>query len=304
MKNLFVVLTFLFAAIAAQSAVAENHVAIEEPIIIVPDEEQVIIVDEEPVIVVDEPQFLEVPEPAPNVSITINTGGGVDATENWEDYDRGYNDGFDAGYDSGYFNASGEYPPEPVEIGGAEDDSASQVTVETTTDSDGVNVEVNVADDDVTHTDVTTEDEPIWVMDPNAAGDDAAGISPEFRDALNAHTLAVLDWQLKTSERVLLLIMFMSTAGILFAGYQLWRSFDGLQKRAPLAEGETAAAPHPEQANSTVSFDKGKFEVSSPVVGILVLVISLAALYMFLNFVYQIDVVPVGASAPATEAFE
>jgi len=275
MRTLFTLLTLLFTLIFSQTAIAEDHIAPDEPVIVVPEDEPVVIVD------APEPPIMQLIEPAPNVSITINTGGRDSDPFGMSEYDRGFNDGYDTAL-------------------GLE---TTEISVEETTAPDGtVNVEVTL-NDDTTEEFNDTLDEPVMVMDPDATNDAALGISPEFRAALNAHTLAVLNWQLKTSERVLWLIMFMSTAGIVFAGYQLWRSFDGLGNRAPTAAGE-APAPQPAQANSTVSFDKGKFEVSSPVVGILVLVISLGALYMFLNFVYQIDVVPVGGTAEVTQTFE
>ncbi len=120
-----------------------------------------------------------------------------------------------------------------------------------------------------------------------------------YRAALNQHTLDVLQWQLQTSERILLLVMFMSTAGIVFAGYQLWRSFGGVDQRLQTQKADEQDAQG-NQTSSTIAFSNGKFEVTSPIVGILILVISLGALYFFLTFVYQVDLVSVGGVPTAT----
>ena len=137
-------------------------------------------------------------------------------------------------------------------------------------------------------------DAPVVVVDPLPY---ASTASADFRAQLNQHTLDVLKWQLQTSERILQLVMFMSLAGILFAGYQLWHSLNVSTRRLAVADktAQGASDAAPASTDSKISFGDGKFEVTSPIVGILILVISLGALYFFLTFVYAVDMVSVTA---------
>ena len=76
-------------------------------------------------------------------------------------------------------------------------------------------------------TEITNADDP-----STSTGRIASAEAQQFRAQLNQHTIDVLKWQLQTSERILQLVMFMSLAGILFAGYQLWHSLNVSTKRA------------------------------------------------------------------------
>lgn len=150
--------------------------------------------------------------------------------------------------------------------------------------------ENHIADGDTAFTDDFPMEEPILVpaMD---FGDDR--YSETFRIAMEDHAIAVLNWQLRTSERILLMVMLLTAAGVLFAGYQLWHAMNPrFVTKKPEGDATRTAAS---DTNSTLSFGDGKFEVTSPMVGIAILVISLGALYFFLTFVYAIEVMPIGA---------
>lgn len=118
------------------------------------------------------------------------------------------------------------------------------------------------------------------------------GESPAFKAHMEAHIIAVLQWQLRTSERVLMMVMFLTSAGVLFAGYQLWHAMNPRPVKIAKSDADGDAATTPE-TTSTLSFGDGKFEVTSPIVGILILMIALGSLYFFLTFVYSIEVMPV-----------
>lgn len=135
-------------------------------------------------------------------------------------------------------------------------------------------------------TDETAMDE---TFDDGASVDGEAVIIPaiedgyysqEFRRATEAHAIEVLQWQLRTSERILILVMVLTTAGVLLAAYQL---FHALHWRKP---GEAGT-----DTGSKLAFGGGKFEAQSSIVGLMILAISLGALYLFLNFVYKVEII-------------
>ncbi|MBB5720746.1 hypothetical protein FHS72_000350 [Loktanella ponticola] len=129
-------------------------------------------------------------------------------------------------------------------------------------------------------------DEPIVVFAPT--GDH----SDQFITELEMHAIAVLQWQLRTSDRILTMVMLLTAAGVLFAGFQLWHTMRRQTQVRLKRADETDATPLAHDTTSKLSFGDGKFEVTSPIVGILILMISLGALYLFLSIVYSIDVMP------------
>lgn len=128
-------------------------------------------------------------------------------------------------------------------------------------------------------------------VDPVQVVNLGIGESQDFKDNMEAHIIAVFQWQLRTSERILMMVMFLTSAGVLFAGYQLWHAMHPRPVNIVKAEAD-ADAPTVPETTSSVSFGDGKFEVTSPIVGILILMIALGSLYFFLTFVYSIDVMP------------
>lgn len=85
--------------------------------------------------------------------------------------------------------------------------------------------------------------------------------------------------------------MLLTAAGVLFSGYQLWHAMNPKSRKVTVDETDITKAQQKSTA-STFAFGDGKFEITSPIVGILILLISLVALYFFLTFVYSIEVMP------------
>jgi hypothetical protein len=97
------------------------------------------------------------------------------------------------------------------------------------------------------------------------------GLRVEFARNLIEADRNVFDWQLRASEILMWVVIGVVVSGVLFSGYQLWFSL------------HIGVVP---QTEFEVSREKAR--VTSSVVGVLVLIISLAFFYLFLNEVYRI----------------
>jgi hypothetical protein len=87
-------------------------------------------------------------------------------------------------------------------------------------------------------------------------------------------------WQVQASNILIWVVVVVCLSGIVFSGYQLWRA------TAP-GLGGSADKSDPLAANVELSWQNVR--VTSSVVGLVVLVISVAYLYLFLKEVYHID---------------
>jgi hypothetical protein len=117
---------------------------------------------------------------------------------------------------------------------------------------------------------------PAWLADP-ATGE-------AFRDALKEyyayrvsglqHRRRVFEWQLASSKIIFGVVLLLVAAGVAFAALQF---YVGLKKRRP--------------ADVTTELDVSTtgIKVSSPVLGVIILVISLAFFYLYLVYVYPIS---------------
>jgi hypothetical protein len=99
-------------------------------------------------------------------------------------------------------------------------------------------------------------------------------------------------WQAKASEILIWVVVIVCLSGVVFSGYQLWRAtspktFDGSTVKA---DGDPLA--------TNVELSWQNVRVTSSVIGLVVLVISVAYLYLFLKEVYRIDT----ASSPVAES--
>ena len=117
--------------------------------------------------------------------------------------------------------------------------------------------------------------------------------------------LASFIWQAHASEILIWVVVIICLSGVLFSGYQLWRATapgtGGSLPAATLAAGDlgddaapepgTAAVPpaHPLAADVSLSLTNSR--ITSSVIGLVVLVISVAYLYLFLKEVYAVKVI-------------
>ena len=91
----------------------------------------------------------------------------------------------------------------------------------------------------------------------------------------NHHQRDVFQWQLLSSRILFIIVLVLVIAGIYFAAVQFHKD---------LRQGKEGAA-------STIRFGQDGIEVSSSVLGVIILVISLVFFYLYLVFIYPIEFV-------------
>jgi len=101
--------------------------------------------------------------------------------------------------------------------------------------------------------------------------------------------LNAFQWQAAASEVLLWIVVFMCLSGVVFSGFQLWRA--GMLPGADTATAKTEKTPPKANAGleTGLEISATQLKVTSSVVGLIVLVISLAYLYLFLKDVYSIQ---------------
>ena len=116
----------------------------------------------------------------------------------------------------------------------------------------------------------------------------------DYRISGYQHRREVFNWQLYSSKITFYVVIFLVLAGVYFSGVQFHRSSG--QQRAKVAADKVTAdqeitqvvAPDKTEVTEFSASIKG-IKVSSPVLGVLILVISLAFFYLYLSFVYPIQ---------------
>jgi hypothetical protein len=88
------------------------------------------------------------------------------------------------------------------------------------------------------------------------------------------HRQNVFHWQLLSSKIIFVVVVLLVFSGIIFAAIQF---YDGLKNSL-------------RQSSQTTTFEAGKggLKVSSPILGVIILVISLVFFYLYLVYVYPI----------------
>lgn len=103
------------------------------------------------------------------------------------------------------------------------------------------------------------------------------------------HRRAVFDWQLLSSKIIFVIVIALVTVGVYFSWLQFMATGQtdvhgsGLRK----ADGTAAASASP--ATTTIEASMKGIKVSSPVLGVIILMISLAFFYLYLVYVYPIS---------------
>lgn len=127
---------------------------------------------------------------------------------------------------------------------------------------------------------------------------------------LRLHQQAVFAWQLLAANVLLGVVVLVSVSGVLFAGYEMIVSRRLIAGNAAAATGTVtqgvvapeaadppAQAPDPGAASplgvTTIVLEPTKIHITSAVIGIVILTLSLAFLYLFLREVYAINVIDI-----------
>jgi hypothetical protein len=108
--------------------------------------------------------------------------------------------------------------------------------------------------------------------------------------------LSTFTWQARASEILIWVVVIVCLSGVLFSGYQLWRA------TAPRPVGGSADKSNADPLATNVELSWQSVRVTSSVIGLVVLVISVAYLYLFLKEVYHISTVGEAISTPAITA--
>lgn len=136
-----------------------------------------------------------------------------------------------------------------------------------------------------------------------AAQRDAVRSYYEYRTTGFDHRARVFEWQLLSSKVIFVIVLALVTIGIYFSWLQFRAGLvpqaaaapapDGAAKDAAGGAAEKAPAdkaPAPgADTRTTISLSGKGIEVTSPVLGVIILTISLAFLYLYLVYVYPIE---------------
>jgi Tfp pilus assembly protein PilO len=106
----------------------------------------------------------------------------------------------------------------------------------------------------------------------------------EYRISGFEHRQEVFQWQLYSSKIIFIVVVLLVLVGIYFSGVQFHSSLRW--KRAKDSKGKDKTEEK-EQTTEIVASAKG-IKVSSPILGVIILVISLLFFYLYLVYVYPI----------------
>lgn len=101
--------------------------------------------------------------------------------------------------------------------------------------------------------------------------------------------LDAFEWQANASEVLLWVVVLMCLSGVVFSGFQLWRASQPNVVDAANAGTENSAPKTDVTLQTGLEISASQLKVTSSVVGLIVLVLSLAYLYLFLKDVYTIE---------------
>ena len=102
------------------------------------------------------------------------------------------------------------------------------------------------------------------------------------------HRKKVFAWQLFSSRIIFFSVLVLVFVGICFSGIQFYKSILPSGKKEtlePAESSQTGGSP----VSSEVEFSVKGIKVTSPVLGVIILVISLAFFYLYLVYVYPIQ---------------
>ena len=100
----------------------------------------------------------------------------------------------------------------------------------------------------------------------------------EYRIQGFEHRQSVFEWQLLSSKVIFVVVVLLVSAGVYFS----WLQFQIEMKRKASDDGY-------EGSTSTIEASSTGIKVSSPILGVIILVISLLFFYLYLVHVYRIE---------------
>ena len=109
------------------------------------------------------------------------------------------------------------------------------------------------------------------------------------------HRQRVFEWQLLSSKVIFVVVIFLVLVGLYFSWLQFKADMakgEGTESADQKADDKSPQPPAqatPNQPVSTIEASTTGIKVSSPVLGVIILVISLAFFYLYLQYVYPIE---------------
>lgn len=96
-----------------------------------------------------------------------------------------------------------------------------------------------------------------------------------------AHRRRVFEWQHQSSRIIFVAVLLLVFTGVGFSGIQFYRSLREGEGAVPVGEAEERGVSH-------IELSTGGLKISSPVLGVIILGLSLAFFYLYLVYVYPI----------------
>jgi len=95
------------------------------------------------------------------------------------------------------------------------------------------------------------------------------------------HRRRVFEWQHQSSRIIFVSVLFLVFTGVGFSGIQFYRSLRESVGSVPGGAADEARVSH-------IELSTGGLKISSPVLGVIILGLSLAFFYLYLVYVYPI----------------
>lgn len=113
----------------------------------------------------------------------------------------------------------------------------------------------------------------------------------EYRSKGYEHRARVFEWQLLSSKIIFVIVITLVAIGIYFSWLQFRVGMVAQERRQSKEEKSGAEVEQETESDTrtTVRFSGKGIEVSSPVLGVIILAISLAFLYLYLVYVFPIE---------------
>lgn len=118
----------------------------------------------------------------------------------------------------------------------------------------------------------------------------------QYRISGYQHRKKVFEWQLRSSIIIFIVVVFLVSAGIYFSWLQFRQSLESRRTKALRQERQNETAAKGTNDVVTKDMEATKLEVSSkgikvssPILGVIILIISLLFFYLYLVYVYPIE---------------
>jgi len=108
----------------------------------------------------------------------------------------------------------------------------------------------------------------------------------EYRSTGFEHRKQVFAWQLFSSKIIFVVVIFLVLVGVYFSWVQFHKKMDDEKTGEPLPGNSDAKKS---EDVTTISASVKEIKVSSPILGVIILVISLLFFYLYLVYVFPIE---------------